>query len=882
MEDRDDKKPHAPLKERFDVRIVSLYSRDTQNGPRFEKLTQPNQYYTYSYYDAIWVDRANIGEQTMFKSAYEQGVKIGRKHRPKMFQQVFLVFSDIVPEGANNAVGYSAREISKFWRMKKYGLFFMTMINVKEPRDLSETMKLIHDSFPKDRHMAYLTFDHCNIVVFTRTNSFREYAKLVCQLDYTHPNTIMDSITIYAFAQGEHSTKRIKEKFPVLVSLGIRDYAQYKQFEKAVRGQDEENVVTFSWLLGRNDVAIYHPNATVTWLSTIKRMAEENSGWYTTYDLTVLIEPSRIDSASIVTPPPKRTKLIQQRMEEAYQEFSENYIRVCKKKSCQPDLIWLRWLGESSKLAASLAESSLSMDFGTCLTPQFFDFFTYTKKLFSVKDLDSFEMSDTRSMFAEFFSNISVLIDSMNHSNRQFVQVPSFHSVSFEIPPRIMAYYTAMAHLIIKTLHDDNDNADYGLTIAPKYVDELEVRSISLPDAAGLEHEQFIAMNIAEQSLYTLQITTETMAHEISHFVGQKVRCRGLRKECILQCALHEMIADLTLSVRMDVLDEYILPDRQDLHKEDLRIQASHLSICVEKIWEKLKEMPEFREIEGCSEGDYGDEVQEVLYNLPDTLYSIPSLSAKVTEQITSLLFTDEDFQNYILRYSAIEAGGDPKSLAASCWAETAKYKIWLSVQKKLKEYALAVRGLLNRTAGEEYITAFGKTYKFRRLYDAFRETFADLQAILIFEMNFSMYCDLLKRSDELLCDLQSIPNRIVAVGRVLKNAGFWRENTIQSNDPELEKIVEAIRLSSYSVEDLHAMDLGLDYNLLRYLEKYLESCRKKIEGLLNDNKRQPLVVELRSMFAVLSDESTVIDLSTKMMEFINYYRDSLREKRCL
>lgn len=880
MNDHADRKPCVPLKERFDVRIVSLYSRDTQNGPLSEKLTQPNQYYTYSYYDAIWVDRANIGERTMFQSAYEQGVRIGRKHRPQMFQQVFLVFSDVVAEGSKDIVGYSTREISKFWKMRKYGLFFMTMINVKEPDHLCETMKLIHNFFPKDRHLAYLTFDHCNIVVFTRTNSFREYAKLICQLDYEHLNTIMDSITIYAFAQGEHGAKAVKEEFPALVSFGVRDYARYKEFKAAICEQDQENVVTFSWLLGRNDVAIYHPSATVSWLSNIRRMAVDNPGWYTTYDLNILIEPSEIDPIQI-DPPTAKPKPILEKMEAAYQEFCENYTRVCKKKSCQPDLVWLRWLGESSKLAASLAESSLSMDLGICLAPQFFDFFTYTQKLFSVKHLTSFEMTDTRFMFAEFFSNISVLIDSMNHSNRQFVQVPSFHSVSFEIPPRIMAYYTAMAHLIIKTLHDDDDEADYGLTIAPKYVDELEVTSISLPNAEGLEHEQFIAMNIAEQSLYTLQITTETMAHEISHFVGQEVRCRGLRKECILQCALHEMLADLVQSVRMDILTEYTLPECQPLRRGEIKIRADHLAVCVERIWARLEGLPEFRRNENGYSDDYGDEVQEILYNLPNTLYSIPDLNSETAEQVTSLLFRDESFRDHILQYSAIEASGDQSSLAALCWTETAKYKTWLSVRKKLKEYALAVQGLLDEASGQEYVTVFGETYKFRRLYDAFRETFADLQAILLFKMDFSMYCELLKRSGESLHDLQSIPNRIVAVARVLKNANFWCKDTIQSNDPELEKIVEVIQLSSYTVDGLHAMNLGLDYNLLKYLEEYLESCREKINRLLNHDKRKPQVKKVRDMFAALSDESTVTNLSTKMMEFINEYRDSLRGKTC-
>jgi len=867
--------PQKPLKDRLDIRIVSLYSRDTQNMPHVGKLTEKNQYYTYSYYDAIWVEPAEVDEDTMLQGAYKQAVSLNRAGRPNMFQQFFIVFADIESSDIREYKGYSAQHIADFWSDNSFPLFFMTMLNVKEPSHLSQTLKLIQEIFPAKHHLAYLTFDHSNIVIFARSNSFQAYAKSIFQLDYGHPDMITDSITLYTFAPNSQADadNEPQEEFPALVSIGVSDYQAFEEFEKNITNQDKD--IQFFWMLGRNDVGVYHPRATIPWLKSIKRTMESSPNWYTTYDLSILIRQSEIQPGSNSKKTTKSMS-IQEKMKSAYQKFSLSYKNKCREMKTAPDEVWLRWLRESSQLSASLAESLLSLDLGTCLAPQFFDFFTYAQKLFGSEDLESFQMGEVNQSFSEFYYNISVLIDSMNHSNRQFVQVPSFHSVAFEIPPRLMAYYTAMAHAIIEVLHDDS--ADYGLTIAPKYVNELEVSSIAVTGVQGIEEEEFISMSIDEQSLYTLQLTTEAMAHEISHFVGREGRCREFRKECIIKCTLHGILSDLTNYIARDILVQ--CPSQDCVYTVPFDICHDHLKDCVKEIWDTMISLPEF-----CLEtNNYGDQVQELIYNLPDILSATPELNAEIVKQVTRLLFNNKDVEKYILRYVAYEAGAtnDVNSIEVltACWRKTAEYKIQCSVQDVLDGYALELQKLTQETPQEEHNTKFGKTYKFRRLYESFRETFADLQAILIFNISWPMYCRLLKRKNESFAELKDIPNRVVAVGRVLVQTGFWKKEDICAEDTELEPLVQAILDTQCSSKNLEQLNQGLSYTLLSYLELYLKQCYFSLKQVLDNPERKQLIVELQEIHTALSNENSALNLCTKLMEFINSYRNSLRSER--
>ena len=127
----------------------------------------------------------------------------------------------------------------------------------------------------------------------------------------------------------------------------------------------------------------------------------------------------------------------------------------------------------------------------------------------------------------------------MNHSSRQFIQTPPFRTMAFSIPPKLMAYYTAVGHQILLALQDDPDN-HYGFMIAPSFVRNLEVVSIAVKELT--DKDQMLSIAVSEPALYSLQQTTFYLVHEFSHYLGQKNRMRDERKDYLLKACIHNFL----------------------------------------------------------------------------------------------------------------------------------------------------------------------------------------------------------------------------------------------------------------------------------------------------------------------------------------------------
>lgn len=860
---------------RVDVRVVSLYSRDIQGLAALRRAEGPNRYGSFAYYDAVDVEAAALPEEALpegepaLQAAYRKAV--GMEGRPGMFRQFLLAVADAAPEGA-----YSPAGLRAFWEDRRFPLFFMTMFSVREPGKLREALKKVRRRFRGERFRAYLTFDHSDIILFGRGDGFRDYAKRLFRLDYENCSLLADSITIYGFAPGEAveaenpgtggAKAPREETFGAYLQAGVRDYGGMEAFWRKIlpaSGQARR-----FWLLGRNDMGIFHPAATLSWLRSVKRAAQEGEPWYSTYSLRVLIRPGRVTAERLPPPPadpPPEDLPPARRMREAYAGFAEAYTRRCEALGVTADRVWLRWLRESSALAASLMNSALAWELGVCLAPQFFDLFAYGKKLFEAGMPENAGMEDLKNGFAEFFSNISILIDSMNHSNRQFVQVPSFHSVSFEIPPKLMAYYTAMAHRLVEVFYDDASL--YGLTIAPKFVKELEVCSIALPEA--VESNEFISMSVGEDSLYTLRLTTETMAHEISHFVGHKGRCREKRKECVIRCAVQKTLADLLALLPGVLRDRRPLPeaDAPAVGAEGI-VSFGELRRAAEAVWEKLAErVPEYR----SGRDAMGVEVRRLVYGLPAVLAGTPELFVESFER-TWALASGGGAPDYLARWAAARAGAGPEDAGRGVRERTAAYEGRQLFRELLEEYARAVLALAEESAGEENETPFGPLYKYKRLCDLFRETFADLQAVLLFDMSWEQYRNLLRRGDG-WSGLKDCPLRMLAVAGVLAESGRWSAEEVRKDPDAPPGFREAMGLEPQR----HAGrlgKLGFDAAALFYLREYLRECGDRVEEVLGEEERRPKVEALRRMHEALSDESSVLELDQALLEFVGGYRE--------
>lgn len=894
------------LEERFDIRIISLYSRGVQDG--IPQVCDTHFFHSFCYYDAIRVTKVNIGDGPMLRSAYFQALRDSKEQGEGFGSQQFLVAAvDVLPEKVGGKYhGYTADEIERFWEQSKRSpLFFVSMINLKNAKDLDAVLTNIRTKFPVAQgYLAYLTFDHCDLILFAYKTSFHDYTKQIFRLCFGCERVLDDVITIYGF-NSNRTLLNTEEKFRTLIRIGVRDFPMALKFQAQVK--DLEYPVSFNWLLGRNDISILCENTSLAWLMAVRdaligveKANPKSERWYTTYDLTVF-SPDQSDSDEVWFSYGEGVdceKLTQQ-IDREYAAFEACYKsafqRLQEEQGLEltPNMVWLRWLKDSCSLAVSLMGSRLSVDLATCLVPQFLDLLRYGTEFFSSGQLTrSSEIDDMHTNFNTFFSNTAVLVDSVNQTNRQFVQVPAFHLPSFNLPPQLLAYYTVLAQRLCNVLQDDKTTI-YSLAVSPDLVNILQVTSFAIQDV--LPDHQWISISMDETSFYTLKMTTETLAHEISHFIGENNRERKVRKSCIMRCAFQIIFLNI-LDRIFDQADQYYghLEDSEPndsfpaLEMEDGPDEAEAVGRRIEHPTLEMKEQAdianrlwtaaaEFYVKYKTDQMTYSRDLDEILWDIPHDIYDNPELSAIVFDEIWHLRETNPDCLKPVTdvlcaSLCRLNGGSLPEGdILDGILKERLAELFYDILQEMSSEFEDASFGL-DQNEGSELCRQIDK------LCYMFGETFADLQAILLLNMKWCDYAQLLSQHPQRqqgTTIVKDCPLRMLAVAKVLLLLGEWTNDSMQESKDTFEDVRACIHLDCERVPS-KLREHEFNPTFLRYLTEYLSACVSRIKGSFASVEREQQVQVFRDLHSTLSDETSMYTLQNTILMFIEEYRTEL------
>lgn len=883
------------LTDRFDARLISLYSRGVQDHIP-QGFNDVGQSYSFCYYDMIEVQRVEIRDGPVLKDAYLLAqTERGKRKAGLGSGRSLVAVMDIEPDGTS---GYTRNDIDMFWSQEReFPLFFVSMLNLAKTEDLEDTLKEIKETFRDLPHLAYITFDHCDIILFCRGDSFQEYARHIFKLYYASEKGLGDAITLYSFLDCKRLPEK-EERFATLIRVGVKDYLAREQFyEKLSKFEKDNKYETLSkyWLLERNDIGFYREDATLHWLMQVRNvvldMERENGGkpWYTTYSLTVLI-PDGTDGYQgwrnyDHLGKSQTANDLRERVDYLYKEFKEKYEAVHdrlrnQKTQVYCDQVFLRWLEESYHLVVSLMSSRLSEDLGVCLLPQFMDMFIYGSRLFSEPEaITRNDLERAQKSFGDFFSNIAVLVDSMNQTDRQFVQVPAFHLPSFNIPPQIMAFYTVIVRKMLAVLRDDNKDIFYGFTIAPKLVNTLSVFSLSIQDIP--QKDEWISMNMDEMSFYTLRLTMETIAHEVSHYIGEDLRKRKVRKEAMIKCAFQLLLGELARRFAAEVDERAESAYQEKLTKNKLKLYLDDLDHAAEELWKQVQELdPNWY---GAESNHYSCQMKAVIQQIPRDIESDWALADSVIKQVWIVIQTAcargrdtllDRLQFYIQWNLGMQGGqlsGDAQKTLDVIMENEASSILGTIIDDLMEELDVLFEQPPEQTDKES-------TTKLWRQLDylcyMFRETFADLQAILLLDMQWGDYCGLLLQGKE-QPGVDHAP-RMFAVTKALLNCGVWKLNDIGTGGV-FTNVQNALVLDPVKDADRLAKEHKIPPELSGYLFKYLAECTQDIRDFFT-KERHSEVEELQTIHKNLPDHSSFLTLQKTILRLTEDYWRHLLE----
>lgn len=812
----------------------------------------------FSYFGVSAVPCKESNGYHELQNAYEKTIIEKMKSSDKNLTQFLLAFTDII--GDNDVKpGYTQNQITDFWKNSRSALLFLTMVNLRSFEHIEKCIEQIKSVFNDSNYRIYFTFDHCDLVIFCRMNNFKEYGELLEKLS-VKLDLIAGLFTLYQLNSSLINRKKFadsdEEKFNVLIRAKIDGPQQANELWDSIRSLHiEAEKQTF---FDHYRYGLYCPNATLKRLSEIMRIVKglqceilvsfdgAKDKNIPDFDKSKQIELSNNtvnDSSNFMNSGLEISGIIKSK----YDEFSYKYTAAFKKLRLEPDMVWLRWLKNSSQLAATLMENPDSQNIGACLVPQYLDLFDYGIRFFGkFPEQDSIDkMLESMSVF---FSDIAILVDSMNQSDRQFIQIPSYHLPSFEVPPKIMEYYIAVAHKLMHLFREDNDkDTIYSLLITPQFINYLGVKSIA--DQRVLEDDQWLEIVIGESSFYTLQLTTQTLGHEISHFVGQKTRCREVRKECALKFAYCLLIFEVWKRIPQVLTELPVILNEGYPNKVLAEITSKQMIDTAEKMYNEAKLL----------NGEYVSSQNNRMVNLKGYAYMLayevsdfPSLYQIFRNVLIDPNNIDEENTDFFRR-QMIEVAFD--ELIHSILGE---YVIAYSTE----EFSIV----------NDYVAFFDFKSRYISALDYFKETFADLQAIMVFNMDWMQYCRLISRQKRAPEDCYL---RMLAVAKVLVKHKFW--NRIAGGakyDKNFSYIEKAIELSPINdLEPLHK--LNFNALLLYYLVDYLESCYLEINKELTSERCKNIRSELQSIHDILG-KGSALDVQKEISSFVQKYRKEL------
>lgn len=164
-------------------------------------------------------------------------------------------------------------------------------------------------------------------------------------------------------------------------------------------------------------------------------------------------------------------------------------------------------------------------------------------KLPNVKESIGKRFEGLNESFISFKNSIASIVSSSLHADSSFFQAPGFNAVQFDIPSKLLVYYTSFITELKKELtQGGSDEDEYGFIISPDiYISSYSSKLFYYGNAKNSLLNIRTSCKMLFQPVNFLTIIT----HEIAHYSGDEFRHRKDR----VPVFLFFLISDYTLSI---------------------------------------------------------------------------------------------------------------------------------------------------------------------------------------------------------------------------------------------------------------------------------------------------------------------------------------------
>lgn len=492
----------------------------------------------------IFNNTAPIEHRTELLKNYQS--EIGRH-----LQETMLLFSDEDPEGFpdNTACIYISMINLPIWNEEN--------ISAEQYVELKkEVVTKIKQLTQPHTCRLYFSFDHCDCVLVAdgAKLSFREYVStlktlrnLTVKIVDKDIVAIHDITTIYGYLQNcFEQLKDSDEKLNLVVKLSLKHPSYRSVFEKSINeidGQEPSAVCIDT--IGRYDCIFIWNSISLSYFNKIIAVVHKHTENYFTYCIHMGSEDAStstdmdniydMPSSGLETKAKQKYNLLKQRL--TYPPFDEQLTNAIME--VHHSIFAMLNRGFAQYYILSFYESFYSL---ISFLGKKADLYRQNAPDRKSKENNQKISEQIYNIYRTYFAFLNALNASTMHSERQFLQTDSYQMLYFDAPPKLVAFYTAIANKVVSFTESNTDN-EYTFLITPDFKKDIYVESLTNDKTQGKEHNILI-IHINEESMYDVPTTLKIIIHEIFHHVGQDENLRKKRYVKYIKCCLAHILSE--------------------------------------------------------------------------------------------------------------------------------------------------------------------------------------------------------------------------------------------------------------------------------------------------------------------------------------------------
>lgn len=479
-------------------------------------------------FDAIQTYQLKLGEQNIFEAIQENSEQVWDCCNADVYAHALVLISAESPSSEK-----------PFWDSQSWFLS-VSRIHFRDSAASTDTFQGIAASIDSEAkklgvsHRVYRTEALSDMVLVCKTNRFDQILKLTLSLQqlpevgkiYTHFGVNYDFLKIYS-QDAAHSVPLIQENDQIpffSMRFAIEDFSgvddQIRKLEE-ILGQKEVYAVA-----GVDDIIITWENTCVSKLiqlycswflpdSSLPRRFQGDVFQDITTRLGIPYEPLDIPPLG----PVQNVDLLQ--------EKCRYLLSLSSKIKRQPNSEeWIRPLTELTRTMKRISQTAVLDEFVYIMIPAVEAFLRNI--VVYQNDLHQADIE----MCNRFVENWTQLMEHVMRVEDQLAHHPDTRPVLFNFSVAMLEYTLAFLDLVTNLLQstdcDGSTDRKIRMLLVPRLCSRIEAQELFAADQSG-KLPGLVLVTIPVSDLYKPHEVQRALCHEVSHFIGEKNRCRKER-----------------------------------------------------------------------------------------------------------------------------------------------------------------------------------------------------------------------------------------------------------------------------------------------------------------------------------------------------------------